>query len=64
MLQFGITDDNKNLKITAYTLSSERDYIYSFFKKKSKDAAFNASVENGTWDGMDHFMTKDFTVPI
>lgn len=64
MLQFGITDDNKNLKITAYSLSSERDYCYNFFKKKSKDAAFNAAVENGTWDGMDHFMTKEFTIPI
>jgi len=64
MLQFGITDDNKNLKITSYSLTSERDYMYSFFKKKSKDAAFNQAVENGTWDGMDHFMTKDFTIPI
>jgi len=64
MLNFGITNDHKRLKLTHYDLSSERDYIYSFFKKKSKDAAFNASVENGTWDGCDHFMTKNFTIPI
>jgi superfamily II DNA or RNA helicase len=64
MIKLEVTDDLKNLKVTSYDLSSQKDYLYSFFKKKSKDADFNKAVENGTWDGMDHFMTKDFTIPI
>jgi len=64
MIKLEVTSDSKNLKVVSYDLSSQRDYLYSFFKKKSKDADFNKSVENGTWDGMDHFMTKEWTIPI
>ena len=64
MIKFEVTDDSKNLKVVSYDLSSQRDYLYSFFKKKSKDADFNKAVENGTWDGMDHFMTREWTIPI
>jgi superfamily II DNA or RNA helicase len=64
MIKFEIINDSKQLKISEYSLNVERDYIYSFFKKKSKDADFNSAVENGTWDGMDHFMTKDGIIPI
>jgi len=64
MIRLEVTDDLKNLKVVSYELNSHRDYLYSFFKKKSKDADFNKAVENGTWDGMDHFMTKEWTIPI
>ena len=64
MIALDLTEDGKYLKITNASLNSERSAIYSYFKKKSKDADFNVLVDRGIWDGMDHFMSKDGRVPV
>ena len=64
MITLDLTEDGKYLKITNASLNSERSAIYSYFKKKSKDADFNVLVDRGIWDGMDHFMSKDGRVPV
>lgn len=64
MISFEITSDRKYLKVSKYDLKSEVEYLKSFFKKKSKDGDFNSQVDNGIWDGMDHFLTKEGLIPI
>ena len=64
MITFEITSDQKHVKVSDYSLNSEVDYLRSYFKKKSKDGDFNPLVDNGQWDGMDHFLTKEGTFPV
>lgn len=64
MLQFKITDDLKNVKLIDFSLNSERRDLFTFFKKKSKKAAFNVLVDRGIWDGYDSFITKEGEISI
>lgn len=64
MILFELTKDAKHLKISEYSLNSEKKALINYFKKKSKDADFNILVDRGIWDGLDHFVTKDGKIPI
>jgi superfamily II DNA or RNA helicase len=64
MLRFSLTDDCHHLKLESFDLNSERSSLYSYFKKKSKAAAFNVMVDRGIWDGCDKFITKDGKIGI
>ena len=64
MLRFELTPDKKFIKLVNFSLNSERADLFSFFKKKSKKAAFNALVERGIWDGLDRFITKDGLIAV
>ena len=64
MLRFKLLDDKKNIKLVDFDLNGERKDLYSFFKRKSKKAAFNSLVDRGVWDGMDPFMTQDGIIKV
>lgn len=64
MISFELTKDKRRLKVSEYSLNSELASAHSFFQKKSKDSDFNALVDNGVWDGMDKFMSKDNSIPV
>lgn len=64
MLRFELTPDKKFIKLVNFSLNTERADLFSFFKKKSKKAAFNALVERGIWDGLDRFITKDGLIAV
>ena len=62
MLRFRV--DGNEIELVESSLNSEKKKVYNFFKKKSKDSLFNVLVERGIWDGMDHFMSEDWRLPI
>lgn len=64
MIKFRISKDKNFLILDDASLNSEKSKVYSYFKKKSKDADFNVLVNRGIWDGMDHFMSKTGKLPI
>lgn len=64
MLKFRVTQDKKFIKLMETTLNQERNSLFSFFKRKSKKAAFNVLVDRGIWDGMDSFITKNGEIAI
>ena len=64
MLKFKVTHDKKFIKLVETTLNQERTSLFSFFKRKSKKAAFNVLVDRGIWDGMDSFITKEGEVAV
>jgi len=64
VLKFKVTHDKKFIKLVETTLNQERNSLFSFFKRKSKKAAFNVLVDRGIWDGMDSFITKDGEVAV
>jgi superfamily II DNA or RNA helicase len=64
MIKFTITEDGHHLKLSGFDLNSERSGLYSYFRKKSKAAAFNVMVDRGIWDGYDKFITKDGKIAI
>ena len=64
MINFEITSDKTHIKITDSEINPEVSYLKSFFKKKSKDGDFNPLVDNGAWDGMDHFVKEGGLIPI
>ncbi len=64
MLSFKVTEDRHYIKLTDFTLNSERTHLFNFFKKKSKKASFNVLVDRGVWDGFDHFISKDGKIAI
>ncbi len=64
MLKFKVTQDKRFIKLTDFTLNSERASLFKFFKRKSKKAAFNVLVDRGIWDGLDSFITKDGNIAI
>lgn len=64
MIKFELTEDKRHLKVTDYELRSHLEYLKGFFSKKSPNSDFNAQVDAGIWDGMDHFMTKDGMIPV
>lgn len=62
MLHFKV--DRNRIQLIESSLNSEKNQVYKFFKKKSKDGDFNILVERGIWDGKDAFMTDDGFIPI
>lgn len=64
MLKFELTQDKKFIKLVDFSLNSERRDLFSFFKKKSKKAAFNVLVDRGIWDGCDTFITKEGEIAV
>lgn len=64
MLRFEITEDGREIRLVHYDLNMERSALFSYFKKKSKAAAFNVMVDRGLWDGLDHFITKNGRIKI
>lgn len=64
MLKFKLLSDQKHFKLEEYSLNMEKTSLFSWFKKKSKDAEFNILVARKIWDGMDHFITKEGVISI
>jgi hypothetical protein len=64
VLKFELTQDKKFIKLVDFSLNSERRDLFSFFKKKSKKAAFNVLVDRGIWDGCDTFITKEGEIAV
>lgn len=64
MLTFTISDDRKSIVLQDFSLNTERNNLFAFFKKKSKKADFNVLVDRGIWDGNDVFITKDGKIAI
>jgi superfamily II DNA or RNA helicase len=64
MLQFKLSDDLKFIELVDFSLNTERNDLFNFFKRKSKKAAFNVLVDRGIWDGKDPFITKDGKIAV
>ena len=64
MLTFKVSEDRKWIELLDFSLNSERTSLFSFFKKKSKQADFNVLVDRGIWDGNDVFITKEGKISI
>ncbi len=64
MILFKVTEDQQFIQLVDFSLNSERASLFSYFKKKSKKAAFNVLVDRGIWDGKDTFITKDGKIAI
>jgi len=64
MLKFKLLADQKHFKLEEYSLNMEKTSLFSWFKKKSKDAEFNILVTRKIWDGMDHFISKEGVISI
>jgi len=64
MITLEISDNQKFLKVSEWSLNSEKKAIFKHFQKKSKDAKFNILVKRGIWDGLDHFITKQGIIKI
>jgi superfamily II DNA or RNA helicase len=64
VLKFKVTQDRKFIKLTEFTLNYEKKSLYKFFKRKSRQAAFNVLVDRGVWDGTDPFITKDGNIAV
>jgi superfamily II DNA or RNA helicase len=64
VLKFKVTDDKKFIKLIDFTLNYEKKSLTKFFKRKSRQAAFNVLVDRGVWDGNDSFITKDGNIAV
>lgn len=64
MVTLEISNNKKFLKVSEWSLNSEKEAIFKYFKKKSKDAKFNILVKRGIWDGLDHFINKQGIIKI
>lgn len=64
MIKFELTKDNRYLKVTECNFQSHLTDLKMYFTKKSPDGDFNAQVDAGLWDGMDHFLSKDGKIPV
>jgi superfamily II DNA or RNA helicase len=64
MIQFKVTEDKRFIQLVDFSMNSERASLFSYFKRKSKKAAFNVLVDRGIWDGTDSFITKDGKIGI
>jgi len=64
VLKFKVSPDKRFIKLIEFTLNYEKTSLFKFFKRKSKQAAFNVLVDRGVWDGLDPFITKDGNIAV